>query len=317
MSTAPVKALFAAPDAYWPRWEPALRAAFDAGGLAVDLTRDPGAVDCDYIVYAPGGPVRDFSPYVRAKAVQSLWAGVETIVGTPSLRHPRPLPLCRMVDPGLRQGMVEWVAGHVLRHHLGLDVHVRRTDPVWAPAPPPLASGRPVTVLGMGELGQAVATALQALGFPVTGWSRQRREVPGVRTLGGLQALPDALGQAQIVVLLLPLTPDTSGLIDAVRLAQMPKGAVLLNPGRGALIDDAALIAALEAGHIGHATLDTFRTEPLPPDHPFWHHPRVTVTPHVAAETRPESASHVVAETIRRGEAGLPFRHLVDLDRGY
>jgi glyoxylate/hydroxypyruvate reductase A len=153
---------------------------------------------------------------------------------------------------------------------------------------------------------------LRALNFPVTGWSRTPK--PG--SLQGPDGLRQALASAQIVVLLLPKTPETENLLDADSLALLPPGAVILNPGRGALIDDLALLAALDR-NLGHATLDVFREEPLPPDHPFWSHPKVTVTPHIAADTRASSAARVVAENIRRGEAGLPFLHLVDRARGY
>jgi glyoxylate/hydroxypyruvate reductase A len=268
----------------------------------------------DWIVYAPGGPVSDFGPFTRAKGVLSLWAGVERIVGNPTLTQ----PLARMVDKGLRQGMVEWVAGHALRHHLGLDRHILHQDGVWRHDAPKLAGGRPVTVLGLGELGLACALALAGLGFPVTGWSRRPTQEPRLaRTLCGPEGLTEALRGAEIVVLLLPLTPDTENLMDADRLALPARGFVLLNPGRGALVDDAALLAALDEGTVGHATLDVFRQEPLPPDHPFWSHPRVTVTPHIAAETRAETASRVIAENVRRGEAGEPLLHLVDRAAGY
>ncbi|MDE3081491.1 MAG: glyoxylate/hydroxypyruvate reductase A, partial [Paracoccaceae bacterium] len=120
-----------------------------------------------------------------------------------------------------------------------------------------------------------------------------------------------------IVVLLLPLTAETTDLLNARRIARMARGSFVINPGRGPLIDDGALLEALDAGQIAHATLDVFRTEPLPPDHPFWAHPNVTVTPHIAADTRAASAARVVAENIRRGEAGEPFLHLVDRARGY
>ena len=138
-----------------------------------------------------------------------------------------------------------------------------------------------------------------------------------MRSLHGDDGLQAALAEAQIVVLLLPRTPKTENILDARRLAMLPMGAVILNPGRGALIDDAALIAALDSGRVRHATLDVFRIEPVPQDHAFWRHPKVTVTPHIAADTRPESASSVIAENIRRGEAGEPFLHLVDRARGY
>ncbi len=306
--------LFAAPGPLWDKWrEPLLRALAGAGVVA-DLRRDHPPEATDWIVYAPGGPVSDFRPFTRAKGVLSLWAGVERIVTDPTLTQ----PLARMVDEGLRQGMVEWVAGHALRHHLGTDVHVLGQDGIWRQGAPKLASERPVTVLGLGELGLAAARALAALGFPVTGWSRSPKEAPTLaRTLSGPHALAQALRGAEIVVLLTPLTPETENLMDARALARPTRGFALLNPGRGALIDDAALLAALDEGQVGHATLDVFREEPLPPGHPFWAHPRVTVTPHVAAETRPRSAARVIAENVRRGEAGEPLLHLVDRSAGY
>lgn len=308
-----VKVLFAAPDARWPDYREALPRAFAEAGLEVDLARDHPPAAVDYIVFGPKGPVEDFTPFTRAKAVLNLWAGVESVVRNPTLH----LPLARMVDTGLTQGMVEWVTGHVLRHHLGTDAHVTGQDGVWRKCVPPLAQDRPVTVLGLGALGAACARTLAGLGFPVTGWSRTAKDLPGLRCLSGEAGLEAALRGAQIVVLLLPLTPQTDTLMNAARLALPAPGAVLINPGRGALIDDAALLAALDAGRIGHATLDVFRTEPLPPEHPFWAHPKVTVTPHVASETRPLTAARVIAENIRRGEAGEPFLHLVDPARGY
>ncbi|MDZ4137114.1 MAG: glyoxylate/hydroxypyruvate reductase A, partial [Paracoccaceae bacterium] len=305
---------FAAGVARWPDYRAPLTKACAEAGLEVAISPvcdDPAQVD--YIVFAPGGDISDFAPFTRARAVLNLWAGVERVVGNPTLVQ----PLCRMVDPALTTGMVEWVAGHVLRHHLGMDRDICRKDAQWDPVVPPLASERPVAMLGMGELGQACARALQGLGFPVTGWSRSPKDLPGIPCLHGEAGLQAALGGAQIVVLLLPKTAGTENLLDTRRLGWLPQGAVVINPGRGHLIDDAALLAALDAGALGHATLDVFRLEPLPHDHPFWAHPRVTVTPHIAAETRPASAARVVAENIRRGEAREPFLHLVDRARGY
>jgi glyoxylate/hydroxypyruvate reductase A len=138
-----------------------------------------------------------------------------------------------------------------------------------------------------------------------------------VETAHGDDGLDAVLTRAEIVVLLLPDTPATENVLNDRTLALLPEGAAVVNPGRGPLIDDDALLAALDAGQIGHATLDVFRTEPLPPDHPYWAHPKVTVTPHIASETRPASAARVIAENIRRGEAGEPFLHLVDRKAGY
>ncbi|WP_103258680.1 2-hydroxyacid dehydrogenase [Tabrizicola aquatica] len=300
--------LFAAPS-LWPEYREALPQALAEAGLAGDVVTEAAPDQVDYIVYAPSSPLQDFTPYTRTKAVLSLWAGVERVVGNPTLIQ----PLCRMVDPGLTEGMVEWVVGHTLRHHLGMDRHIVNPGHVWDPTCPPLARERPVTLLGMGALGTACAAALRGLNFPVTGWSRTAK--PGC--LHGEDGLRQALATAQVLVTLLPRTAETENLLNADRLALLPRGAVILNPGRGALIDDAALLAALDRGHIGHATLDVFRIEPLPPDHPFWSHPQVTVTPHIAADTRASSAARVLAENIRRGEAGEPFLHLVDRQRGY
>jgi glyoxylate/hydroxypyruvate reductase A len=223
-----------------------------------------------------------------------------------------------MVDAGLTRGMSEWVAGHVLRYHLGIDTYILGQDGIWRNGiVPPLARDRTVGVLGLGELGRAVAATLAALGFDVRGWSRRPRELPGIATHAGEAGLTDVLRAADILVLLLPATPDTTNLMDTARLALLPEGARLINAGRGTLIDDDALIAALDSGWLAHATLDVFRAEPLPPEHPFWAHPRVTVTPHVASETRPETASEAIARNIARGEAGKPFLHVVDRGTGY
>jgi len=308
-----INTLFAAPLHLWDNYQGPLTQAFAAHGLDVALAPDHPPATVDYIIHGPGGGLSDFSAFTRAKAVLNLWAGVEAITGNPTLT----IPLARMVDTGLTQSMREWVCGHVLRHHLGMDVHILGQDGQWRKTLPPLAPDRPVTILGLGELGRACATSLAGLGFAVTGWSRTAHSLPGIRCLHGDDGLSEALAGAQIVVTLMPLTPQTENLINTARLALLAPGAVLINPGRGALIDDAALIAALDNGHLGHATLDVFRTEPLPPHHPFWAHPRVTVTPHIAAETRPESAASVIAENIRRSEAGEPLLHLVDRTRGY
>ena len=304
--------LFAAP-AVWDEYRAPLDTALKRSNIKADLVQTADPAQVDYIIYAPSSPLQDFTPYTRCKAVLSLWAGVERIVGNASLTQ----PLCRMVDPALTEGMVEWVVGHTLRHHLGMDRHINNPAHIWDATVPPLARERPVAMLGMGALGTACAQALSGLNFPVTGWSRSEKAVDGIPCLNGADGLTKILQTAQIVVLLMPKTPDTENLLNARTLAMLPDGAVILNPGRGALIDDAALLVQLSSGRLGHATLDVFRQEPLPQDHPFWAHPRVTVTPHIAADTRPESAANVIVENIKRGEAGHPYLHLVDRKRGY
>ncbi|MGB7317064.1 MAG: glyoxylate/hydroxypyruvate reductase A [Planktotalea sp.] len=305
--------LFAAKPERWIEYQAPLARALKEVGIDANLATDIPASDVEYIVYAPNSPVQDFSIFPKLKAVLNLWAGVETIAPNPTLK----VPLARMVDHGLTQGMKEWVTGHVLRHHLGMDAHIINPDRNWVPNAPPLAEQRPIAMLGLGELGAVCAQTLASLGFPVSGWSRNQKNIDGVNCFSGNSGLQDALSGAEIVVLLLPNTPATENVLNASSLGLLAKGAAIINPGRGPLIDDDALLEALESGQVGHATLDVFRTEPLPRGHPFWTHPNVTVTPHIASETRTWTASQCVAENVRRGEAGEPFLHLVDRSVGY
>ncbi|OAN71881.1 glyoxylate/hydroxypyruvate reductase A [Sulfitobacter sp. EhC04] len=308
-----INVLFAANSERWETYEQPLRKALADAGLDARLSTDIPPAEVDYIVYAPNSDLQDFTPYTRAKAVLNLWAGVENVVGNDTLQ----IPLARMVDPGLTKGMVEWVTGHVMRYHLGLDTDITRTDARWEPRTPPLAQERSVVMLGLGALGSAAAKVLVDIGFQVTGWSRSPKDVAGVTCLHGDDGLKQALGRAEIAVLLLPDTPATENTLNRKSLALMPRGTFIINPGRGPLIDDDALLEALDSGQVAHATLDVFRTEPLPRDHPYWAHPGVTVTPHIAAETRATTASQSVAENIRRGEAGEDLLNLVDRGLGY
>ncbi len=308
-----VNILFAARHERWAEYKTPLRTALDATQVPYNLATDLPPADVDYIVYAPNSPVQDFSPYTKLKAVLNLWAGVENVVDNTTLT----VPLARMVDPGMTRGMVEYVLAHTMRYHMGLDPHITNTTARWAPKAPPLATERQVTVLGLGELGAACATAIARLGFHVTGWSRNAKTIADITTHAGADGLKAALQSAEILILLLPDTPATQNILNAESLAQLPRGARIINPGRGTLIDDDALLATLNSGHVAHATLDVFRTEPLPADDPYWAHSNVTVTPHIASETRAATASQVIAENVRRGETGQPFLHLVDRAVGY
>jgi len=308
-------ALFAGDPADWPVYRTALPAAFARAGISVDLVNgvdDPARVD--YIIYAPSSEVQDFTPYTGLKAVLNLWAGVEGVRRNPTLTA----PLARMVESGMTAGMAQWVLGHVMRHHLGMDAHILVQNGVWRnDVTPPLAKDRCVGILGLGALGQACAKLLCDVGFDIKGWSRRPKSLPGIGCSSGREGLYALLREAEILVLLVPLTDETENILNGETLSLMPKGAVVINPGRGPLIDDTALIAALDSGSIGHATLDVFRNEPLPVDHPFWAHPKVTVTPHIASATRADSASDTIAENIRRGEAGEALLYLVDRGAGY
>ncbi len=299
-------------------WREALQAGAAAEGVRFTLHDDPAAVDpgaVDALVFAHAGPVRDFRPYTGLRAILSIWAGVEKALALPGL--PADVPLTRMVEPGLVWGMRDYVVGHVMRRHLDLDAALAGPGPLWGEPVPPLARDRTVGVLGMGELGGVAARALAALDFRVMGWSRTPKAIPGVDCRAGPEGLRAVLAAAEILVCLLPATPETANLIDAAALAAMPRGASLINAGRGQLIDDAALLAALDEGRLANATLDVFRIEPLPADHPFRRHPRVTVTPHVASATRPETAAPAILSQIRRLARGEPLVHVVDRRQGY
>lgn len=308
-----IDVLYSAYPGSWETYREPLRAAFEEAGLKVNLDTEHDPEKVRYIVYSPGGPVSDFSQFPNLKAVLSLWAGVERIVDNETLT----VPLARMVESGMSQGMQDYVVAHVMRYLLGLDGHITRQDGHWRQKAPPFAPERQVGILGIGELGGAVGQALAGLGFRVAGWSRSPKTIEGITCHHGDDGFHEVLASSDFIVLLLPHTPQTENILDAEAFARMKKGACLINPGRGPLIDDDALIAALDSGHLAHATLDVFRQEPLPKDHPFWAHPKITVTPHIAAFTRPETSAKVIAENIRRGEAGETLLHLVDRNAGY
>lgn len=308
-----IKILFSANDENWKRYEAPLQDALDNKSLDYELGRTITPSEVDYIIYAPSSSLQDFSPYTKLKAVLNLWAGVEGVTNNKTLN----VPLARMVDSGLTDGMVEWVTGHTLRHHLGIDKHIHGQDGIWRSYVPPLAKDRIITILGLGTLGTACGIALKRLGFNVRGWSRREKRVDGIICFYGDDQVDSSLMDADIVVLLLPDTPLTQNILNQHTLNLLKRGAFVLNPGRGPLIDDDALLAALETGQIEHATLDVFRIEPLPQNHQYWSNNKVTVIPHKASETRPKTASQVIAMNIERAENGQELLYLVDRENGY
>ena len=308
-----IKILFSANEENWKRYKAPLQDALDDKSLHYELGITIIPSEVDYIIYAPSSPLQDFSPYTKLKAVLNLWAGVEGVTNNKTLK----VPLARMVDSGLTDGMVEWVTGHTLRHHLGIDKHIHGQDGIWRSYVPPLAKDRVITILGLGTLGTACGIALKRLGFNVRGWSRREKSVDGILCFYGDEQIDSSLMDADIVVLLLPDTPLTQNILNQHTLNLLKRGAFVLNPGRGPLIDDDALLAALETGQIEHATLDVFRIEPLPKNHQYWSNNKVTVIPHKASETRPKTASQVIAMNIGRAENGQELLYLVDRENGY
>ena len=308
-----IKILFSANEENWKRYKAPLQDALDDKSLDYELGTTITPSEVDYIVYAPSSSLQDFSPYTKLKAVLNLWAGVEGVTNNKTLK----VPLARMVDSGLTDGMVEWVTGHTLRHHLGIDKHIHGQDGIWRSYVPPLAKDRVITILGLGTLGTACGIALKRLGFNVRGWSRREKRVDGIQCFYGDEQIDSSLMDADIVVLLLPDTPLTQNILNKHTLNLLKRGAFVLNPGRGPLIDDDALLVALDSGQIEHATLDVFRIEPLPKNHQYWSNNKVTVTPHKASETRPITASQVIAMNIKRAENGQKLLYLVDRENGY
>ena len=308
-----IKILFSANEENWKRYKAPLQDALDDKSLDYELGTTITPSEVDYIVYAPSSSLQDFSPYAKLKAVLNLWAGVEGVTNNKTLK----VPLARMVDSGLTDGMVEWVTGHTLRHHLGIDKHIHGQDGIWRSYVPPLAKDRVITILGLGTLGTACGIALKRLGFNVRGWSRREKRVDGILCFYGDEQIDSSLMDSDIVVLLLPDTPLTQNILNQHTLNLLKRGAFVLNPGRGPLIDDDALLVALDSGQIEHATLDVFRIEPLPKNHQYWSNNKVTVTPHKASETRPITASQVIAMNIKRAENGQKLLYLVDRDNGY
>jgi glyoxylate/hydroxypyruvate reductase A len=320
MPTTPARpvAVFAGQPYQRDAYHRQLTAAATTAGVDFALHMDPEAVDpasVDYLIYAHNGPVQDFTPYTSLTAILNLWAGVEAVL---SLNPPAGVPLVRMVEDGLTLGMVDYISGHVLRHHIDVDRYID-CPPIteWEVDYPPLARDRTVGVLGLGALGGACARNLATHGFRVIGWSRSAKDIPDVECRSGAQALDQTISDSEILVLLLPSTTETYRILNADRIALMPPGACLVNAARGQLIDHQALLEALNAGRLRHATMDVFDIEPLPPGDPYWSHPRVTVTPHIASVTRPETSSQAITAQILRHQRGKPFLHVVDRTRGY
>jgi len=231
---------------------------------------------------------------------------------------PAHVPVVRMVEPGIVEGMVEYVTHAVLTIHRDfLDYAHQQRDAAWREMPVRPAASCRVGVLGLGMLGQAVLERLRAFGYNCAGWSRSEHAIDGVQCYAGEGALDAFLARTDVLVCLLPLTPATHHMLDARLLGKLPRGASLIQTGRGAHLVQDDLLRLLDAGHLRYALLDVTTPEPLPADHPFWRHPRVRITPHVASATRPETAVEAVLENLRRHRLGQPMIGEVDRSRGY
>lgn len=284
-------------------WQQALGAAMpEATWLDLAAARAaPADVQAAVVANPPPGCLQGL-PNLRL--IQSLWAGVDRLLADSSL--PPDVPVARMVDPAMNAAMAETALWAVLALHRGFFAYARRQrEARWQAHAQERAEEVPVLVLGQGQMGRTAAARIAQQGYPVTGWRRD-----GV-------ALPPLLAGSRIVINLLPLTAATRGLLDKRFFATLPARACIVNLGRGAHVVDADLLAALDSGHLRHAVLDVFNTEPLPSGHPYWQHPRVTVLPHAAAATDPRSAAAVAVANLRALRDGGEVRHRVEVARGY
>jgi glyoxylate/hydroxypyruvate reductase len=302
-----------------PRWRERFAAVCPDRPVAL-VPKD--AVDPAAVHYAavwkpkPGG----LAAYPNLAAIFNLGAGVDALMADPTLPD---VPIVRVADDDLTGRMTEYVLLHVLMHHRHQRyIDACQRDRAWTPPAQRAASAVRVGVMGLGVLGRDAAQVLRRVGFDVAGWSRTRKAIPDVATFAGEAELPSFLARTDVLVCLLPLTPATKGILNRRMFSLLARdgalgGPVVINAGRGGLQVESDLLAALDDGTLKAATLDVFETEPLPPASPFWSHPKVTISPHNAADTDPDAISVYIAAQIARHECGEALQNVVDRRLGY
>jgi glyoxylate/hydroxypyruvate reductase A len=274
----------------------------------------PGAPLADHaVVWAP--PQTFIDEQQGLKTLFNIGAGVDALL---QLRLPPTLQVVRLDDAGMSVQMAEYVCHAVIRHFREFDAYDADVKAGrWSYRKPRSRADFPVGVMGLGVLGERVARALQIFEFPVNGYSRSPKQIDGVRGFAGAQQLGDFLQASRVLVNLMPLTLETENILNRSTLSQLQPGGYLINVARGKHLVEEDLIALIDSGHLAGATLDVFRTEPLPPEHPFWHHPRITVTPHTSARTLRDESIAQIAGKILALQRGEPIRGVVDHQRGY
>lgn len=294
----------------WQRW-----LARHAPDIHLHLWPEVGNPDEVEMLIAWQPPENVMAVFPHLRALLSVGAGADQL-NIEAL--PPDLPVVRMIEPGLTRGMVEYVTFAVLGLHRDMPRYLQQQrEARWLPHNAQPASARRVGVMGLGELGQASLNQLVSLGFDCAGWSRTPKEMNGVRCFHGKAQLPSFLARSDILVCLLPLTPETRGLLNQALFAQLPRGAALVQAGRGAQLVADDLLAGLERGQLRAAVIDVTDPEPLPAAHPFWHHPAIWLTPHIASQTQNESAVAALLENLRRYQRGETMVGAIDRRRGY
>jgi glyoxylate/hydroxypyruvate reductase A len=292
-------------------WVQGLALAFPGAHVAAWT---PGAPQADHaIVWAPPQQFIDEQPGLQT--LFNIGAGVDALL---QLKLPPSLKVVRLDDAGMSVQMAEFVCHAVIRHFRELDGYDADAQAgKWSYRKPRSRADFAVGVMGLGVLGERVARALQVFDFPVNGYSRSPKDLAGIRCFSGAQSLPEFLAATRVLVNLMPLTSETENILNHATLSQLQKGGYVINVARGKHLVDEGLLALIDSGHLAGATLDVFRTEPLPADHVFWQHPKITVTPHTSARTlREESIAQIVGkmQALQRGES---IKGVVDHQRGY
>ena len=297
-------------------YKKALAKEIEAQSLNYNIVEDISrSNEVNAIIYADDSDIADFSIFPDDTVIFSIFAGVEKTLLNKTIQQ----PLVRLIDVEMTECMAEWCAAHVMRYHLDLDEFIRPDKKEWKIYNKErlLANQINIGILGLGTLGSATAEKLNKLNFNVTGWSATKKKLKGVRSLVGSEGLIKILSTSDFLILLLPLTEKTKTIINSESLKMVKTGAILINAGRGGLIEDNELLKALDSGKLSACTLDVFDEEPLPPEHPFWSHDRVTVTPHISAPTRLRSSIKSILINIDRLNKGLQPLGLVEKERLY
>jgi glyoxylate/hydroxypyruvate reductase A len=309
-----MRVTFCCTDTKAQPWLDGLRAALP--GAQLELWA-PGASPADYaVVWAP--PQTFFDAQTALKGIFNIGAGVDALM---KLRLPSGVPVVRLDDAGMSVQMAEYVCHAVIRHFREFDAYeADLAGGQWSFRKPRVRADFPVGVMGLGVLGERVALALKQFDFPVLGWSRSAKAVDGVQCFSGTDGLDDFLAASRILVCLLPLTPETDSILNRPHLTQLLPGAYVINVARGGHLVDDDLLALIDSGHLAGATLDVFRQEPLPPEHPFWKHPKIKVTPHTSARTlRAERIAQIAGkiQALHGGAAIASIAGIVDMKKGY
>jgi glyoxylate/hydroxypyruvate reductase len=306
--------VFTSPGNKTAIWLDAIRAAIPQANVWA-WSPETAQRQADFaIVWSP--PRELFDTQHQLRAVFAIGAGVDALMLLPNL--PRHIPIVRLNDAGMAVQMAEYVCHALIRHTRELDHYETQSQKrIWNPRKAIVRESWPVGVMGLGAIGRRVAEAVRAFDYPVFGWSRSRHTLPGAVTFAGAGELDQFLGHVRVLVCVLPLTPDTDGILDASRLGRLKPPAYLINVGRGQQVVEADLIRLIESGHLGGAALDVFSAEPLGDDHPFWQNPRITITPHISAITLPRESCDQIAQKIQRLQEGGTIDGVVDLHAGY